>query len=362
MLNYLDFWYTFRFKPVFSTFINVVSKYGVDAADIDVDDIPTESRKEALEQYRKMVGSVLRKNNIQRYNLSPEGLAIYLNELYAYREDIKDGRVDNKYNPLATYYKEKEETYKSEVINSVVANAFGLSKEDKAHVANSLAKASTEIDNELNDVSLMATISAKDALKDLGVDSLIDTNYNKAEATIIGKLMELTTGYNNYDKLGVGSGFLWDDKLGKVFTEFMEDAHEYLYKGGSAEDLHNALTKFMNVYLKSNVFPGIAQDVSMLDSNTSFKYFKYFANWFSHRFIPYYTYYVTLVNKANKADAKDEPELGKLTSMHRRYVLMKLLGADKKNLIPNKAKALKLTQQDMDNFYEREKSYRRTTY
>lgn len=356
MLNYLDFWYTFRFKPVFSTFINVVSKYGVDAADIDVDDIPTESRKEALEQYRKMVGSVLRKNNIQRYNLSPEGLAIYLNELYAYREDIKDGRVDNKYNPLATYYKEKEETYKSEVINSVVANAFGLSKEDKAHVANSLAKASTEIDNELNDVSLMATISAKDALKDLGVDSLIDTNYNKAEATIIGKLMELTTGYNNYDKLGVGSGFLWDDKLGKVFTEFMEDAHEYLYKGGSAEDLHNALTKFMNVYLKSNVFPGIAQDVSMLDSNTSFKYFKYFANWFSHRFIPYYTYYVTLVNKANKADAKDEPELGKLTSMHRRYVLMKLLGADKKNLIPNKAKALKLTQQDMDNFYEREKA------
>lgn len=354
MLNYLDFWYTFRFKPVFSTFINVVSRYGVDVSDIDVDDIPTESRKEALEQYRKMVGSVLRKNNIQRYNLSPEGLAVYLNELYAYREDIKDGRVDNKYNPLATYYKEKEETYKSEVINSVVANAFGLSKEDKAHVANSLAKASTEIDNELNDVSLMATISAKDALKDLGVDSLIDTNYNKAEATIIGKLMELTTGYNNYDKLGVGSGFLWDDKLGKVFTEFMEDAHEYLYKGGSAEDLHNALTKFMNVYLKSNVFPGIAQDVSMLDSNTSFKYFKYFANWFSHRFIPYYTYYVTLVNKANKADAKDEPELSKLTFMHRRYVLMKLLGADKKNLIPNKAKALKLTQQDMDNFYKRE--------
>lgn len=356
MLNYLDFWYTFRFKPVFSTFINVVSRYGVDVSDIDVDDIPTESRKEALEQYRKMVGSVLRKNNIQRYNLSPEGLAVYLNELYAYREDIKDGRVDNKYNPLATYYKEKEETYKSEVINSVVANAFGLSKEDKSHVANSLAKASTEIDNELNDVSLMATISAKDALKDLGVDSLIDTNYNKAEATIIGKLMELTTGYNNYDKLGVGSGFLWDDKLGKVFTEFMEDAHEYLYKGGSAEDLHNALTKFMNVYLKSNVFPGIAQDVSMLDSNTSFKYFKYFANWFSHRFIPYYTYYVTLVNKANKADAKDEPELSKLTFMHRRYVLMKLLGADKKNLIPNKAKALKLTQQDMDNFYEREKA------
>lgn len=356
MLNYLDFWYTFRFKPVFSTFINVVSKYGVDVSDIDVDDIPTESRKEALEQYRKMVGSVLRKNNIQRYNLSPEGLAVYLNELYAYREDIKDGRVDNKYNPLATYYKEKEETYKSEVINSVVANAFGLSKEDKSHVANSLAKASTEIDNELNDVSLMTTISAKDALKDLGVDSLIDTNYNKAEATIIGKLMELTTGYNNYDKLGVGSGFLWDDKLGKVFTEFMEDAHEYLYKGGSAEDLHNALTKFMNVYLKSNVFPGIAQDVSMLDSNTSFKYFKYFANWFSHRFIPYYTYYVTLVNKANKADAKDEPELSKLTFMHRRYVLMKLLGADKKNLIPNKAKAFKLTQQDMDNFYEREKA------
>jgi hypothetical protein len=356
MLNYLDFWYTFRFKPVFSTFINVVSRYGVDVSDIDVDDIPVESRKEALEQYRKMVGSVLRKNNIQRYNLSPEGLAVYLNELYAYREDIKDGRVDNKYNPLATYYKEKEETYKSEVINSVVANAFGLSKEDKSHVANSLAKASTEIDNELNDVSLMATISAKDALKDLGVDSLIDTNYNKAEATIIGKLMELTTGYNNYDKLGVGSGFLWDDKLGKVFTEFMEDAHEYLYKGGSAEDLHNALTKFMNVYLKSNVFPGIAQDVSMLDSNTSFKYFKYFANWFSHRFIPYYTYYVTLVNKANKVDAKDEPELSKLTFMHRRYVLMKLLGADKKNLIPNKAKALKLTQQDMDNFYEREKA------
>ena len=365
MLNYLDFWYTFRFKPVFGTFINVVSQYGVDAADIDVDDIPVESRKEALEQYRKMVGSVLKKNNIQRYNLSPEGLAIYLNELYAYREDIKDGRVDNKHNPLAAYYKEKEETYKNEVINAVVANAFGLSKEDKAHVANSLAKASTEIDNELNDVSLMATISAKDALKDLGVDSLIDTNYNKAEATIVGKLMELTTGYNNYDRLGVGSGFLWDDKLGEVFTDFMEDAHEYLYKGGSAEDLHNALTKFMNIYLESKVFrtDGLTQDVNTLDSIMLRKYpnvaasnatFKYFANWFSHRFIPYYTYYVTLVNKANKVDDKDEPELGKLTSTHRRYVLMKLLGADKKNLIPNKAKALKLTQQDMDNFYKRE--------
>lgn len=365
MLNYLDFWYTFRFKPVFGTFINIVSQYGVDVADIDVDDIPVESRKEALEQYRKMVSSVLKKNNIQRYNLSPEGLAIYLDELYAYREDIKDGRVDNKYNPLAAYYKEKEETYKSEVINAVVANAFGLSKEDKAHVANSLAKASTEIDNELNDVSLMATISAKDALKDLGVDSLIDTNYNKAEATIVGKLMELTTGYNNYDKLGVGSGFLWDDKLGEVFTDFMEDAHEYLYKGGSAEDLHEALTRFMNIYLESKVFrtDGLTQDVNTLDNIMLHKYpnvaasnatFKYFANWFSHRFIPYYTYYVTLVNKANKVNDKDEPELGKLTSTHRRYVLMKLLGADKKNLIPNKAKALKLTQQDMDDFYRKE--------
>ena len=365
MLNYLDFWYTFRFKPVFGTFINVVSQYGVDASDIDVDDIPVESRKEALEQYRKMVSSVLKKNNIQRYNLSPEGLAIYLNELYAYREDIKDGRVDNKHNPLAAYYKEKEETYKNEVINAVVANAFGLSKEDKSHVANSLAKASTEIDNELNDVSLMATISAKDALKDLGVDSLIDTNYNKAEATIVGKLMELTTGYNNYDRLGVGSGLVWNDKLGKVFTDFMENAHEYLYKGGSAEDLHKALTKFMNIYLESRVFrsDGLTQDADTLDSIMLRKYphaaasnatFKYFANWFSHRFIPYYTYYVTLVNKANKVDDKDEPELGKLTSTHRRYVLMKLLGADKKNLIPNKAKALKLTQQDMDNFYKRE--------
>ena len=365
MLNYLDFWYTFRFKPVFSTFINVVSQYGVDAADIDVDDIPIESRKEALEQYKKMVGSVLKKNNIQRYSLSPEGLAVYLNELYAYREDIKDGSVDNKHNPLAVYYKEKEETYKSEVINAVVANASGLSKEDKAHVANSLAKASVEIDNELNDVSLMATISAKDALKDLGVDSLIDVNYNKAEATIVGKLMELTTGYNNYDKLGVGSGFLWDDKLGELFTDFMEDAHEYLYKGGSAEDLSEALTKFMNIYLESKVFrtDGLTQDVDTLDSIMLNKYphvaasnatFKYFANWFSHRFIPYYTYYVTLVNKANKVDDKDEPNLGKLTSTHRRYVLMKLLGAEKKNLIPNKAKALKLTQQDMDNFYKRE--------
>lgn len=365
MLNYLDFWYTFRFKPVFSTFINVVSQYGVDASDIDVDDIPVESRKEALEQYRKMVSSVLKKNNIRRYNLSPEGLAVYLNELYAYREDIKDGRVDNKHNPLAAYYKEREETYKSEVINGVVANAFGLSKEDKAHVANSLAKASTEIDNELNDVSLMATISAKDALKDLGVDSLIDVNYNKAEATIVGKLMELTTGYNNYDKLGVGSGFLWDDKLGEVFADFMEDAHEYLYKGGSAEDLHEALTRFMNIYLESKVFrtDGLTQDVNTLDSIMLHKYpnvaasnatFKYFANWFSHRFIPYYTYYVTLVNKANKVNDKDEPELGKLTSTHRRYVLMKLLGADKKNLIPNKAKALKLTQQDMDDFYRKE--------
>lgn len=365
MLNYLDFWYTFRFKPVFSTFINVVSQYGVDAADIDVDDIPIESRKEALEQYKQMVGSVLKKNNIQRYSLSPEGLAVYLNELYAYREDIKDGSVDNKHNPLAAYYKEKEETYKSEVINAVVANASGLSKEDKAYVANSLAKASVEIDNELNDVSLMATISAKDALKDLGVDSLIDVNYNKAEATVVGKLMELTTGYNNYDKLGVGSGFLWDDKLGELFIDFMKDAHEYLYKGGSAEDLNEALTKFMNIYLESKVFrtDGLTQDVNTLDSIMLNKYphvaasnatFKYFANWFSHRFIPYYTYYVTLVNKANKVDDKDEPNLGKLTSTHRRYVLMKLLGAEKKNLIPNKAKAFKLTQQDMDNYYKRE--------
>ena len=370
MFNYIDFWYTFRFKPIFSVFVNAVSPYGVDMTDIDVDDIPNENRKEAYEEYQKLVRVALKKDNIQRWNLSPEGLAVYLEEINKYREDMKDGTLDDKTNPLAAYYKEKEDEYAREVVDTAIASMHGVSAEDKKHVVEALSKASVEIDNELNDVSFMASLSASDALKDLGVQNIFD-NTNKVEVTAFGKLMELTTGYNNYDKKGVNSGIFFDDKLGEVFTDFTEDAHEYLYQGASGEDIHNALTKFMNIYLESKVFlQGQTQAVQILDTIMGRKYpavaaenatYKYFANWFAHRFIPYYTYFVTLVNKANKVDNKEEPDLGKLTPMTRRYVILKLMTAEKKNLIPNRAQALKLTQDDMDKFYKREQALKDAT-
>lgn len=370
MFNYIDFWYTFRFKPIFSVFVNAVSPYGVDMSDIDVDDIPNENRKEAYEEYKKLVGAALKKDNIQRWNLSPEGLAVYLEEINKYREDMKDGTLDDKTNPLAAYYKEKEDEYAREVVDTAIASMHGVSAEDKKHVVESLSKASVEIDNELNDVSFMASLSASDALKDLGVQDIFN-NKNKVEVTAFGKLMELTTGYNNYDKKGVNSGIFFDDKLGEVFTDFTEDAHEYLYQGASGEDLHDALTKFMNIYLESKVFlQGQTQAVQILDTIMARKYpgvaadnatYKYFANWFAHRFIPYYTYFVTLVNKANKVDNKEEPDLGKLTPMTRRYVILKLMTAEKKNLIPSRAQALKLTQDDMDKFYKREQALKDAT-
>lgn len=370
MFNYIDFWYTFRFKPIFSVFVNAVSPYGVDMTDIDVDDIPNENRKKAYEEYQKLVRVALKKDNIQRWNLSPEGLAVYLKEINKYREDMKDGTLDDKTNPLAAYYKEKEDEYAREVVDTAIASMHGVSAEDKKHVVEALSKASVEIDNELNDVSFMASLSASDALKDLGVQNIFD-NTNKVEVTAFGKLMELTTGYNNYDKKGVNSGIFFDDKLGEVFTDFTEDAHKYLYKGASGEDIHNALTKFMNVYLESKAFlDGQTQTVQILDTIMGRKYpavaaenatYKYFANWFAHRFIPYYTYFVTLVNKANKVDNKEEPDLGKLTPMTRRYVILKLMTAEKKNLIPSRAQALKLTQDDMDKFYKREQALKDAT-
>ena len=253
IINYLDFWWTVRFKPVFDTFIGVINGYGVEPDDIDVDNIPEESRKQAYDEYKKEVAAVLKKDNVLVYNLSAAGCAAYLKQLDEYRKDAKDGVINDARNPLAKYYKEKEEEFENTVVAAVVANAPALDKEEKFRVAKSLAKASMEIDSELNDVSIMSKYAAKDILAKLGVIDLIHPS-RSVKDTIYSILLRLTIGGNYYDTIIENPRALgWAKTLGEVFVDFLKDAHECLY-GTDEDNLDKYLKKFAELCTQSNLF------------------------------------------------------------------------------------------------------------
>ena len=369
MINYLDFWWTIRFKPVFDAFISVVTAYGVEPDDIDVDDIPQESRDEAFEAYKKASAIALKKDRAAMYTLSAEGCALYLEKVEEYREDAKDGTIDNSGNPLAKFYKEKEQQFEDNVVAAVVANAGGLDKVEKARVAKALSKASVEIDSELNDVNTMAKYAAKDILEQLGVKDLLNKNHTPKES-IYGILMKLTMGENHYDKIAKGSGWIFDDSLGKIFTEFVENAHECLY-GTDADKLADYLKEFAESCLQSDLFIFNTpkggkvkfENIPRLNAWIDAAYpnlgggdhtANYFGTWFAYRFMPYYAYFVTLVNKANdKQDLKEKPDVDDLTVMRRNYVIDKLVKSENKGLISGKAKAMKIDANSFYKFFEK---------
>ena len=369
MINYLDFWWTIRFKPVFDAFISVVTAYGVEPDDIDVDDIPQESRDEAFEAYKKASAIALKKDRAAMYTLSAEGCALYLEKVEEYREDAKDGTIDNSGNPLAKFYKEKEQQFEDNVVAAVVANAGGLDKVEKARVAKALSKASVEIDSELNDVNAMAKYAAKDILEQLNVKDLLNKNHTPKES-IYGILMKLTMGENHYDKIAKGSGWIFDDSLGKLFTKFVENAHECLY-GTDADKLADYLKEFSESCLQSDLFIFNTpkggkvkfENAKRLNEWIDAAYpnlgggdhtANYFGTWFAYRFMPYYAYFVTLVNKANdKQDLKEKPDVDDLTVMRRNYVIDKLVKSENKGLISGKAKAMKIDANSFYKFFEK---------
>ena len=369
MINYLDFWWTIRFKPVFDAFISVVTAYGVEPDDIDVDDIPQESRDEAFEAYKKASAIALKKDRAAMYTLSAEGCALYLEKVEEYREDAKDGTIDNSGNPLAKFYKEKEQQFEDNVVAAVVANAGGLDKVEKARVAKALSKASVEIDSELSDVNAMAKYAAKDILEQLNVKDLLNKNHTPKES-IYGILMKLTMGENHYDKIAKGSGWIFDDSLGKLFTEFVDNAHECLY-GTDADKLADYLKEFAESCLQSDLFifntpkggkvkfeniPRLNAwiDAAYPNLGSGDHTANYFGTWFAYRFMPYYAYFVTLVNKANdKQDLKEKPDVDDLTVMRRNYVIDKLVKAENKGLISAKAKTMKIDANSFYKFFEK---------
>ena len=368
IINYLDFWWTIRFKPVFDAFIGVVSAYGVEPDDIDVDNIPEEARKQAYDEYKKAASDVLKKDNRLVYTLSANGCAAYLEKLEEYREDAKDGTIDNADNPLAKFYKEKEEEFENTVVAAVVANAGGMDKEEKARVSKALAKASIEIDSELNDVNTMAKYAAKDILDQLGVVDLLHPS-RSVKDSIYGILMKLTMGENHYDKTAKGSGLIFDDSLGKLFVKFIKNAHDCLY-GTDADKLSEYLKEFAESCMQSDIFAfkdnGMTVKfgtIELLNKWLQLRYrnvaiddmvTSYFGHWFAYRFMPYYAYFVTLINKANEEkDPKEFPDIGKLTVMKRNYVIDKLAKSENKGLISFKAKSMKVDANSMAEFFSK---------
>ena len=369
IINYLDFWWTVRFKPVFDTFISVINGYGVEPDDIDVDNIPEESRKQAYDEYKKEVATVLKKDNVLVYNLSAAGCAAYLKQLDEYRNDARDGVINDARNPLAKYYKEKEEEFENTVVASVVANAPALDKEEKFRVAKSLAKASMEIDSELNDVNIMSKYAAKDILAKLGVIDLIHPSRGVKD-TIYSILLKLTMGGNYYDKIAKNSATFFRDKtLGELFVDFLENAHKCLY-GTDEDNLDKYLKEFAKSCAQSNLFIIKYKGVDILLPNcaslnawikTEYRNISiddpvavYFGNWFAYRFMPYYAYFVTLVNKAtDEKDLKKFPDISKLSVMRRNYIIDKLAKSERKGLISFKAKSMKIDGYSFDAYFRK---------
>ena len=353
MITYLDFWYKARFVPVFDAFLNVVMLYGVKPDDIDVDDIDPKERDKAYTEYQQAVMPILKKDQTNVYSLSAAGLSAYLQKLDEFRKDASDGVINNTGNPLAKYYKEKENEYISNTLATVLNNANALmDTESQKNLGRALNKENLQIDNELADASLMSKYAASDILKQLGLEE-----YGKkgTSESIFGLLMQITTGANNYDKDGEARWYWSNKKLGTCFEEFVKGIHNVLY--GTKPD---ELKKYLDDYISACLYSGIMgyksyqsqrelnidlyidllkRNVKVAAPDDTWTY-QFFGHWLAYKFVPYYMYFVSLINKANGDDMSAIPDIGKLSIAHKNYVIDKLSKIPSKGLVESKYKKL----------------------
>ena len=353
MITYLDFWYKARFVPVFDAFLNVVMLYGVKPDDIDVDDIDPKERDKAYTEYQQAVMPILKKDQTNVYSLSAAGLSAYLQKLDEFRKDASDGVINNTGNPLAKYYKEKEDEYISNTLATVLNNANALmDTESQKNLGRALNKENLQIDNELADASLMSKYAASDILKQLGLEE-----YGKkgTSESIFGLLMQITTGANNYDKDGEARWYWSNKKLGTCFEEFVKGIHNVLY--GTKPD---ELKKYLDDYISACLYSGIMgyksyqsqrelnidlyidllkRNVKVAAPDDTWTY-QFFGHWLAYKFVPYYMYFVSLINKANGDDMSAIPDIGKLSIAHKNYVIDKLSKIPSKGLVESKYKKL----------------------
>lgn len=356
MIAYLDFWYKARFVPVFDAFLNVVMLYGVKPDDIDVDDIDPKERDKAYTEYQQAVMSILKKDQTNVYSLSAAGLSAYLQKVDEFRKDASDGVIDNTGNPLAKYYKEKENEYINNTLATVLNNANALmDTESQKNLGRALSKENLQIDTELADASLMSKYAASDILKQLGLEE-----YGKkgTSESIFGLLMQITTGANNYDKDGEARWYWSNKKLGTCFEEFVEGVHNVLY-GTEPDELKKYLDDYINACLYSGII-GYKSYQSQRELNLDLYIdllkrnikvgapddtwtYQFFGHWLAYKFVPYYMYFVSLINKANGDDMSARPDIGKLSIAHKNYVIDKLSKVPSKGLVESKYKKLCIT-------------------
>ena len=356
MIAYLDFWYKARFVPVFDAFLNVVMLYGVKPDDIDVDDIDPKERDKAYTEYQQAVMPILKKDQTNVYSLSAAGLSAYLQKLDEFRKDASDGVINNTGNPLAKYYKEKENEYINNTLATVLNNANALmDTESQKNLGRALNKENLQIDTELADASLMSKYAASDILKQLGLEE-----YGKkgTSESIFGLLMQITTGSNNYDKDGEARWYWSNKKLGTCFEEFVEGVHKVLY-GTEPDELKKYLDDYINACLYSGIIGyksyqsqrelNIDLYIDLLKRNIKVGApddtwtYQFFGHWLAYKFVPYYMYFVSLINKANGDDMSAIPDIGKLSIAHKNYVIDKLSKIPSKGLVESKYKKLCIT-------------------
>ena len=363
MIAYLDFWYKARFVPVFDAFLNVVMLYGVKPDDIDVDDIDPKERDKAYTEYQQAVMPILKKDQTNVYSLSAAGLSAYLQKLDEFRKDASDGVINNTGNPLAKYYKEKENEYISNTLATVLNNANALmDTESQKNLGRALNKENLQIDTELADASLMSKYSAGDILKQLGLEE-----YGKkgTSESIFGLLMQITTGANNYDKDGEARWYWSNKKLGTCFEEFVEGIHNVLY-GTKPDELKTYLDDYINACLYSGIIGyksyqsqrelNIDLYIDLLKRNIKVGApddawtYQFFGHWLAYKFVPYYMYFVSLINKANGDDMSARPDIGKLSIAHKNYVIDKLSKIPSKGLVESKYKKLCITYPALSHY------------
>ena len=353
MIAYLDFWYKARFVPVFDAFLNVVMLYGVKPDDIDVDDIDPKERDKAYTEYQQAVMPILKKDQTNVYSLSAAGLSAYLQKVDEFRKDASDGVIDNTSNPLAKYYKEKENEYINNTLATVLNNANALmDTESQKNLGRALNKENLQIDTELADASLMSKYAASDILKQLGLE---EYGKKSTSESIFGLLMQITTGANNYDKDGEARWYWSNKKLGTCFEEFVEGVHKVLY-GTEPDELKKYLDDYINACLYSGII-GYKSYQSQRELNVDLYIdllkrnikvgapddtwtYQFFGHWLAYKFVPYYMYFVSLINKANGDDMSAKPDIGKLSIAHKNYVIDKLSKIQSKGLVESKYKKL----------------------
>ena len=353
MIAYLDFWYKARFVPVFDAFLNVVMLYGVKPDDIDVDDIDPKERDKAYTEYQQAVMPILKKDQTNVYSLSAAGLSAYLQKVDEFRKDASDGVIDNTSNPLAKYYKEKENEYINNTLATVLNNANALmDTESQKNLGRALNKENLQIDTELADASLMSKYAASDILKQLGLE---EYGKKSTSESIFGLLMQITTGANNYDKDGEARWYWSNKKLGTCFEEFVEGVHNVLY-GTEPDELKKYLDDYINACLYSGIIGyksyqsqrelNIDLYIDLLKRNIKVGApddtwtYQFFGHWLAYKFVPYYMYFVSLINKANGDDMSARPDIGKLSIAHKNYVIDKLSKIPSKGLVESKYKKL----------------------